>query len=126
MVTMFGWLSAASAWASRVNRAANAASRESASGRILSATKRFSCGCRALNTQPMPPWPMSSSTSNCGNAALTAGSGGGGGRSAPPVGRVGCKAARIRQRGQPGTPSASRVAPQVGQYFGSESRITVA
>jgi hypothetical protein len=43
----------------------------SEAGNSFSATSRLSFGCRALKTQPIPPWPMSSRISSCGNARAT-------------------------------------------------------
>src|ERR1017187_2838179 len=71
---MFGWFKRARAWASRVKRSANCPSRSFSRERILSATRRFRRGCRALYTTPMPPWPRHSRISSCGNsAAISAG-----------------------------------------------------
>src|SRR6476660_673339 len=63
MAAMFGWLSAANVWASRVNRASLSWSRATASGRIFSATFRCSRRSRARYTSPIPPAPSRSTTS---------------------------------------------------------------
>src|SRR5215831_3953142 len=55
---MLGWLSEASTWASRRNRAIRSPSSVNASGRIFSATSRLSFVSRARYTSPMPPAPM--------------------------------------------------------------------
>src|SRR4030095_5204348 len=61
---MCGWLSAASALASRSNLAMRSASAATASGRALIATSRRSFVSRARYTSPMPPAPSGPSTSN--------------------------------------------------------------
>src|ERR1700675_2956784 len=57
MIAMLGWFSEARVWASRVNRARRSGSLANASGRIFSATSRFSFVSRARYTSPMPPAP---------------------------------------------------------------------
>src|ERR1035438_340821 len=58
MVTMWGWLSAATARASRWKRARRSRSVDMAAGSTLMATSRPRRGSRARKTSPMPPAPM--------------------------------------------------------------------
>ena len=58
---MFGWLSAATARASRSKRRRRSGSAAKSSGRTLTATSRPRRGSRARYTSPMPPAPRSSS-----------------------------------------------------------------
>jgi len=57
-VTMFGWLSEATALASRSKRATLVGSLANDSGRTLIATSRPSRVSFALQTTPIPPWPI--------------------------------------------------------------------
>src|SRR5262245_10769307 len=54
---MFGWLSAASTWASRLKRARRSGSSANTCGRIFSATSRLSRVSRPRYTSPIPPAP---------------------------------------------------------------------
>src|SRR6185369_3144814 len=57
MPRMFGWLSAATALASRSKRASASGCAANSSGRTLTATSRSSFESRARYTSPMPPAP---------------------------------------------------------------------
>jgi hypothetical protein len=59
---MLGWLSDASTLASRSNRASRSASLAKSAGRTLIATSRSSVASVALQTAPMPPSPIFSTT----------------------------------------------------------------
>ena len=74
---MFGWLSRASARASRVNRSAKPGSGAAWAGRIFSATRRSRAGWRALYTAPMPPLPRKPRISSCGKSRATSSTVGG-------------------------------------------------
>src|SRR4030081_1302848 len=66
----------------------------------------------------MPPAPMSSMISNCGNAAVTSACEGGSLPGAVPGTFVGCAASAMRQRGHRPPAASDSAAPQTEQTFG--------
>src|SRR5262245_3730456 len=63
MVTIFGWLSFAHAWASRKKRARSSSVTSMSSEKTLMATERSSTGSCAFRIMPIPPRPIRSRTS---------------------------------------------------------------
>ena len=59
--TMWGWLSLAAVWASRVKRSRMSDWKASSGGSTLMATRRWSRSSRARYTTPIPPRPTSPS-----------------------------------------------------------------
>jgi len=59
---MFGWESAAAAWASTMKRSLSSAEWTRSGGRNFRATGRLSLRSSARQTIPIPPWPIFPST----------------------------------------------------------------